>query len=170
MASVAVAAGCAGPSLDPVPTVASGEFVCDGVPREGVELILGGAVSTIEPTNRWEDESFFCWVGGAGARVSIRMRPTKYMSWGGGTDEGVLARASEWRGAVPVDVDSADGAGTRYTDGALWVCDGRLVRVDLTGALVAERDSSVDAANLLISMLPWACDGEAPPPATVEPA
>lgn len=161
--------GCAGPSLDPVPTVASGEFVCDGVPRDGVELILGGPVGTIEPNNGWEDEFFSCWIDGAGARVSVSASPTKFASWGGGTDEGVLARANQSSNAVTLEVESAVGSGTRLHHRALWVCDGRLVRVDLSGALVGERDWSVDAANLLISMLPWACDGEEPPPATVEP-
>lgn len=168
LAGAGLAAGCAGQSLDPVPIVAAGDFVCDGVPREGVELILGGPVTKIERRNRWDDESFLCFVGGAGAHVSISASPTMFATWGGGTDEGVLAEVNESEDAVPFDVESAGGSGMRLPTGALWVCDGRLVRVDLTGDLVGERDWSIDAANLLTSMLPWACNGEDAPLTTVE--
>lgn len=160
--------GCSGASLEPVPTTATGDFVCDGVAREGVELILGGRVASVEPSNTWDDESFLCFVGGEKARVSVSATPTMFATWGGGTDEGVLERASEWMGAVPFEAEGAVGAGSRDPDGALWVCGGRLLRVDLSGRLVEGRDASLDAANLLVSMLPWACGDEEPPPATVE--
>jgi len=163
-----VIAGCASPSLDPVPTVAGGDFLCDGVPREGVELILSGHAESAEPTGTWEGETFFCWIDGKEVGVDVRARPTIFATWGGGTDAGVLERAGEWMGATPLDAEDVAGAGYRHPDAALWVCNGRLVRVDLSGRLVEGRDASMDAANLLVSMLPWACGDEEAPPATVE--
>ena len=44
---IAALAGCAGPSLAPVPSQAASPYICDGVPQDGADLLLGGQASVV---------------------------------------------------------------------------------------------------------------------------
>lgn len=165
--------GCAGPDRTPVPTEASGDMACDGVPRAGVELVLGGPVVVQRDHGQWgaEESGFQCDVvaaGGGTALVAVEEWDvrTRY----GGSDESVVDLLGAQGGAEAIEA-AAPGAGfVTGGDGADasagWVCGGRVLTVALLGVTTAGRDQRADAERLLVSMLPWACGDEDAPPRT----
>lgn len=162
-------AACTGPSTDAVPTTAEGPWICDGVPRTGVELLLGGDAEVTSTGGEWGDdtEGFSCIVEHpGGGSVIVSEEPTAFETFNASQDADVLGVLSEQAGATAIDAD-APGAGYAYDyPAAAWVCDGRLLLVtegqdfDVDG-----RDVRDDLANLVVSMLPWACDGASVPEA-----
>lgn len=162
-------AACTGPSTDPVPTTADGPWVCDGVPRAGVELLLGGDGEVTSTGGEWGDDvdGFSCIVEHpGGGSVIVSEEPTAWERFNASEDENVLGVLSEQGGAEPIEAD-APGAGYVYDrPGAAWVCDGRLLFVSEGQDIdVDGRDVRDDLSNLLVSMLPWACDGASVPAA-----
>ena len=74
---VLAVSGCSGPDLTAVPTEAAAPFVCAGVPRAGVELLLGGRGTVATDTGSWGGAVGAGVLGGLGLRgVLGGVRPT----------------------------------------------------------------------------------------------
>jgi hypothetical protein len=159
--------GCTGPSLDPVPTTATGPWVCDGVSERSAELILGGDADVEATHNTWGDREggFSCLLehgGILGPSLLVADIPTGLMGWGATDGDAVDVMANK-DGARKITAEFP-GEGYVYEgDTAGWVCDGRVVQVSVGSVDVPGRDRDADVTNLLISTLPWACGGEEAP-------
>ncbi|WP_273653299.1 hypothetical protein [Cellulomonas fimi] len=161
LALLALLAGCSTPDDSPVPTLAEAPWICPGVPQTGVELALGGPAE-VETTNSWEPglghATFQCFAErGDDARLMV--------TYGGPGSGPSPQDVRTGRGAVPISAD-ADGEGwAEHAEGssvATWQCGDNILRVGLVGP-VDGRDGLTDVSNLLVSMLPWACEGEEVP-------
>jgi hypothetical protein len=156
VAAVVALGGCSSPDTTAAPDVAEAPYACDGVPQRGVELALGGKGEP-EQTGSWAGRgpAFSCIVrnGDPGPRVFVTYGdPSTFLS---------LEVAAEQQNAEPIE---ADVTGSGYVFGgskptAMWVCDAHVLAVELLGEETEGRDGRADAENLLLSMLPWACDG-----------
>lgn len=177
MLAAVVLGGCtSAPSLEPVPTVAPSPFLCAGVPRTSAELILGGDVEADE-TGVWKGNPFAPFkctitrVGRDDLDGYIWILPNPIAWIGEDTDDFLIQYMGGPEHATPMTAD-APGRGftsSQKTDdqaGAVWVCDGFATKVALTSVDIEGRDAEEDAANLLRSMLPWACGDEDVPPAS----
>ena len=73
VATFALLTGCTGPDLADVPDVAQAPFACDGVPRAGVELLLGGEATVDRTRGAWGDDGtgFNCALGRGDAVVLV---------------------------------------------------------------------------------------------------
>jgi hypothetical protein len=166
--AVLTAGGCTGPSQDAVPTAADSPYVCAGVQRRGAELALGGDVVADRESGTWGGYpvGFNCAVDGpSGATILVNEKPSEGSGWGSNDSE-VLATLAEQGNAAKIDAD-APGAGYAFGgSSAGWVCDQRFVLVELLDAETEGRDHAADAERLLVSMLPWACDGADVPTAS----
>lgn len=165
---LALVAACTGPDLTKVPDVAEAPYACDGVPRAGVELLLGGEATVDRTRGAWGDDGtgFNCALSRGDAVVLVDAEDT-VSSPLGPTDADVLATMRR-AGGTAIE---ADAPGEGYVWGekyAGWVCDGRTLVVEAHRVDVEGRDLTADVTRLLESMLPWACEGEDAPPATEE--
>ncbi|MDC7120355.1 hypothetical protein OMK64_02265 [Cellulomonas fimi] len=149
---------CSTPDDSPVPTTAAAPWACPGVPQEGVDLILGGAAEDTETRNSWEPglghATFGCLADrGDDARLTVTY---------GGPGSGPTADSMKtMRGAVPITADATGEGWADQSDElnvAVWECGDNVLMVRFEGT-VEGRDSLTDATHLLVSMLPWACDG-----------
>lgn len=152
--------GCTSPDLSPVPTTAEEPFACTGVPRGSAELLLGGAVDVESEYGAWGGdfgEDFECTIERGDASVYVREEIN-----GLGEDQ--------WEGfktgGDPIEAD-APGKGVirpgEDSAWAGWACGRRTLLLSVTGPAIDGRDVREDTEALLVSMLPWTCEGEAPP-------
>ena len=165
-------AACTSPDLSPVPADAEPPYVCDGVPQQSVELILGGESVDVSTQGRWgaDGAGFDCVVetgDGAGRVMVIEAAPPSAIlaAADAATTLQMLADQGE---SEPLDLD-VPGAGYVYgpdSPTAVWVCDERVLSVELIAVGTQGRDLRADATALLTSMLPWACGGEDAPEST----
>ncbi len=162
---------CTGPDTEtPVPDVAAPPYACPGVPQQAFFLITGvDAESDPSTTTSGEwggsESNFNCQIkaekGSADGRAGVTVVEQDLAV--AGTSEEALLDENDSHLVIEAD---APGAGVAYqsTDLALarWVCDDRFLSVQVVG-VVEGRDGAQDVANYLVSMLPWACGGEAVP-------
>ena len=124
------------------------------------DAALGGDVEARQ-TGSWiaDGPAFSCSVTRSEGKVFVTYGdPTTFLS---------LEQSSEQEGAEPITADSA-GEGYLFGDSkptAMWVCDDHVLAVELIDVDTDGRDGRDDAQRLLVSMLPWACDGAAVPQA-----
>ena len=160
--------GCTGPEPVPVPRTADAPWLCSGVPLESIELALGGAELDDgggQGALGWRDEQFTCSAEADESSIIVSQEPVLSSPFGS-TEDDVVATLQESSAAQRIDAD-APGRGylTRVDDPvAVWVCTDFVTRVSFTGTEPDGRTWSEDAVNLLVSMLPWACGEEPPPP------
>ena len=166
LVAVGLLAACGSPDDSPVPTTAAAPWACAGVPQDGVDLILG-ASATATTHGRWSDESgsFTCTAKHEGSGTVLVIQDPVGGFIGGVDAKSQLEAISREPDAEPID---ADATGSGYVVGstkpaAAWVCGERVLSVELINVDTEGRDGRDDATNLLVSMLPWACDGEAVP-------
>ena len=150
------------PDLSPVPPVAQGPYLCDGVPREGAELILGGAVEVTRNVGDWgsDERSFACIIERGEGLITVYEEPIER------SYPTVALWADHNEGMEWFDVD-APGQGYVTLDDpgvAEWACGNRLVRVVIS-SIAPGRDKKADVITYLTSMLPWACGDTEPPDA-----
>lgn len=179
--AVRVAAGAAGvaalltacsplPAGD-VPIEASEPWVCPGVSRSSIELILGEGYTILE-LGDWadlDDDPFSCEINGIHGNVIVDVRGLpRDEAQAAGADQ--LARWSASAGAEQIsNPHGVPGAGYRSgTPGdvvtAGWVCGVRTAEVRLEWVWVDDtRNQLADAANLLQQVLPYACANEMVP-------
>lgn len=164
--------------MDPVPVVVSAEeeFLCDGVPVRGLELMTGveelAYVSGYAPW-KWaidHDVPFQCRAGEPGSDVAlvvVARSNLQLIGFGKSADEQIAETARVWGDDSRIDVD-APGAGFVRDDEARWVCpDG--IRTDVTLYFAAEgRDAGEDLERYVRSLLPWMCDADQAPARTVD--
>ena len=165
--------GCTPAEVVPVPTSASEPFVCDGVPARAIELVLDipRADFDVRQSGAWDGAVFTCEVaagpGEAAPAVSVTLLP-----WAGGP-YGSLAAATRAFALVeapgrPLEVVGGSGSGMAQPIGeesaqAVWACADVYLEAELRRVAEPGRDAIDDAANLVVSMLPWACgDQEVP--------
>ena len=174
LAAGLVVAGCSGPdATTPVPTEATDPYVCTGVPERSLELMLGGAVMSTREYGTWglEGRGFMCDI----ARVGDGRGVVLIEEWDVGTKQGIEPEQALEMFALERDAASitAEAPGAGYAIGdeesgsAKWVCGERMLVVSTSGVRDFGRDQRADAEALLVSMLPWACDGEEVPERTV---
>jgi hypothetical protein len=160
--------GCTGPDRTPVPRTAEAPWLCSGVPRDSIDLALGGAEldgDTGQGSLDWRDEQFYCAAQAGGSSIFVRQQ-TLLNSGYGSTEEAVVGTLEESSEGRRIDAD-APGRGYLVEEGqavAVWVCTGFVTRVSFFGEPPRGRDWDEDAVNLLVSVLPWACGEEEPPP------
>jgi len=159
------------PDQAPVPTQAGAPFVCDGVPLKAIELILGGEVMLRRPGGKWDDQvqGFSCSVSPRNGDGIVMVTATSIglSGWGRNKQE-VLQTLAAQPNATPIE---AEGEGAGYLSGggnAGWVCGDRFILVEISAVHAKGRDKRADAQALLVSMLPWACNGEPVPKQTVQ--
>lgn len=171
-----VLAGCAGPDLSPVPVPGEEPFVCHGVSGRAVELMFGAPVGDVTDSGSWGfprdrlggADAFGCNVDPEGrddAALIIHFQPLAWGYWAD-TEENLLAYVQDRSGPRSIEA-SAPGWGYRWGEeddvGAVWTCDDYALIVRAWGSLPEGRDRGEDVERLLVSMLPWACEGvEAP--------
>jgi len=161
---------CSGPDTSSVPTEAHAPYLCDGVPRRGAELILGGAAALEGQDGSWGAGRYSCRVRRDDDRGALIVSAQDVASAGnwGSTPDVVLRTLSEQGSPTPIEAD-APGAGYGFGGGSAgWVCEDRFVLISLVDVSVEGRDGQADAEAYLVSMLPWACGDQDPPRA--EPA
>lgn len=171
-AVVGLLVGCSGGEpATPVPTVAVAPFICDGVPLEGVQILVGEDLS-VRVHGVWgaDGGGFGCIVDpadGHGPSLMILERGRAGSIGGEADDASELERLMEQAEAAPIVADFP-GSGVLFGPDkptAVWVCDGRELSVEVFADDWEEHDRRPDAERLLISMLPWACDGQPVPTA-----
>lgn len=179
--AVCLAAGLCGYRSQPetmpsqVPTDSTA-WICPGVPAHSVEVVTGKnpEVKTVgDPYS----EIWFC--------RSQKVRadhtgPIVRVEWGviyeGNSykytgEESARVRFPENIWTLP----GVEGSGSWATNGAdrdstaQWVCGDRYVEAYVAVDKDQKRDSTVDARNLLTSVLPWACGDQPVPGATTTP-
>lgn len=174
-ASVLVLVGCT-PDQTPVPVQADGAFVCEGVQRQGVELTLGGAVKVDQSHGSWAratERAFTCRLVPKGndarsvsviaTRAAIDLPPSID---GQGSSQATLEERAAEADATAI-VSEVEGEGFLFgPQRAQWLCGDLVLTVDFIGSAVKGRDSGADIEALLVSMLPWACDGQDAPQAS----
>lgn len=155
-----------------MPTTATEPYVCPGVPQRSAELVLG---SDVEATSfgSWKPDvalSFTCVVAaasGGDARLKVLSLPIGVIGEGG--DEAVIQYLGGEDAVEPITADAAGHgwvARLPTSARALWVCGDLTVQARLDDADVDGRDEADDVTNLLVSVLPWACEGEPVPEST----
>lgn len=161
---------CTTPDTSPVPTTAEPPWACDGVPRTSVELLMGGPIA-VDQGGGWEGSTMVCTIHGArggGSSMTVTWDSTRGRSGG---DE-IAAAVGGLEGAEEV-ISPAPGSGfvKEREDGAVawWVCESTMVIVRPGLVDVDGRNLVDDTRNLLVSILPWACDGEPVPSADTSP-
>ena len=155
----------------PVPTEAQPPYVCDGVPRRGVELVTGAPDAEVTQEGQWgsDDRNFYC-------RVVVEQDPGLFRGLTVAEQRvavsifGDAATAEEDLRATSGQVIEADepGVGAVYgsTEGtvtAVWACEERVLWVEAQGVFDDGRVAEEDVSNLLVSMLPWVCGGQEAP-------
>jgi len=160
------------PDQSPVPTQASAPFACDGVPLKATELILGGEVVLDRAEGGWDDKvrGLSCAVTAKGSKalVMVTMTPMGQSPVWGSNEQEVLQTLAAQPNATPIE---AEGEGAGYLSGggnAGWVCGDRFILVEISAVHAKGRDKRADAQALLVSMLPWACNGEPVPKQSVQ--
>lgn len=156
-------AGCAQPAdLSPVPTEASGPYACDGVPWRGPELILGGPVEVKfagQPGTRVNDELFRCTFESDDGYLVVKDELLTASAEFGRDEVSVVRFLESVRNSEPVEADFP-GQGFTVGSTAVWVCNGRVVIVRLIDRPTdSKRDARQDTTNLLLSQLPFVCEG-----------
>jgi len=157
------------PDLSPVPQVAQGTYLCDGVPQEGAELILGGRVEVTRSTGEWSsDEDYFrCTIKRGDGMITVHEEP---ISSGPIPDPQMWLERS--RSSPVAEEFEADAQGygfyTQHPSSAEWLCADRTMTVTISGT-AAGRDTKADAIAYLSSMLPWGCGDTDPPEADPQP-
>lgn len=147
--------------LTPVPTEASGPYACDGVPERGPELILGGSApvkSPERPGARVTDPLWQCTFDDGEGYLVVSDELLTASGDFGPDEESTLAFLRSVRGSQRVEADFP-GEGYVTESVAAWVCEGRIVKVELIGEPIPERDVRQDVTNLLLSQLPFVCEG-----------
>ncbi|MBO3084402.1 hypothetical protein [Cellulomonas fengjieae] len=162
-----VATGCTA-DPEPVPRTAGSPWLCSGVPRDSIDLALGGAEldeDSGQGSLGWRDDGFDC-AAQAGDSTILVAQQTVLNSGYGSTEEEIVETLEASSDGRRIDAD-APGRGYLVEEGqavAVWVCTGFVTRVSFFGEPPRGRDWSEDAVNLLVSMLPWACGEEDAPP------
>lgn len=170
---LAVVAGCTPAEVVPVPTSASAPFVCDGVPAQAVELVLGVPIEDVDVKYRdpWDAAVFDCAVSAGPGEND----PTVWVTRGpvslGPFGDADAAKEEFAQAQAPdryLEVPGVDGAGMSYRYGetgvmAVWECGDVYLNVFLARVTESGRDAIDDAANLVVSMLPWTCGGQEVP-------
>jgi hypothetical protein len=154
--------GCTEPvDLTPVPAEASGPYACDGVPQQGPELILGGPAPVDrprQPGTRRTAPLWRCTFDDGERRLVVKDELLTASGDFGPDEESTLAFLRSVPGTQRVEADSP-GEGFAGESIAAWVCEGRIVTVELISKPIPERDAQEDVTNLLLSQLPFVCDG-----------
>ena len=158
------------PDLSPVPQVAQGTYLCDGVPQEGAELILGGRVEVTRSTGEWSsDEDYFrCTIKRGDGMITVHEEP---ISSGPIPDPQMWlerSRSSPVAEEFEADAPGHGFASTRDPGVADWSCGERYLMVTISGTVRA-RDKRADVIAYLTSMLPWGCGDTEPPEADPQP-
>lgn len=166
--AVVMVAGCGSGSSEPVPTSAAEPYVCEGVPSVGLERMTGVDDLRAEDQHPWAGDVFTCEVlDERGSTVVFVYRDDRLVA-GMGSPEDQLA-AGLAGGGVEV-VASAPGRGYVIADGehseARWACEDGVRTEILLQQPDRDRDLQEDLSRYLVSILPWACGDEDPPPAT----
>lgn len=172
-ASLALAA-CSPLSPGDLPLDGTEPWVCDGVSRGSMDLILGEGYTAWQ-WGDWRDldrESFLCQVDGIHGSVEVEVWD---LGEGEAADRAAAERLQALRDAGGEAIDNPQGVpGSGYRTGspddlastvtAAWVCSPRALEVRLVGTWQdGTRDARADAANLAQQVLPFACGGEAVP-------
>lgn len=158
-------AGCVGPSTDPVPTTAEAPFLCDGVPREGVELMTGLAEPEAEQAGDRSDPEARrgCAVRDDDGETVLNVSWRTIDGLGVGSPEEYLETLAGDENATPIEADASGGGyviGPQDQPAGYWVCDdSRWLLVELFDGADG-RDGFDDVARFVESVLPWTCGGE----------
>lgn len=168
--SLIVLTSCSKPDTRPVPVTAEPPYACDGVPRSSAELLMGGSIS-VDQIGGWDGSTMACGIHAArGGESSLTVFWDSMRGHRG--EEAYADRFGGFEGAEPI-IASAPGSGhvKALDDGAIawWVCEGTVVTVGPDLVDVKGRDLLADTRNLLVSILPWACDGQPVPLADDSP-
>ena len=180
--AVCLAAGLCGCRSQPetmpsqVPTDSTA-WICPGVPAHSVEVVTGKnpeVKTSGDPYGRM-------WACHAqNTRINHGAGPIAEVNWGviyeGNSykytgEESARVRFPENIWTLP----GVEGSGSWATNGAdrdstaQWVCGDRYVEAYVAVNKDQKRDSTVDARNLLTSVLPWACGDQPVPGATTTP-
>ena len=179
--AVCLAAGLCGCRSQPetmpsqVPTDSTA-WICPGVPAHSVEVVTGKnpeVKTSGDPySRRWRCHA-------QNTRINHGAGPIAEVNWGviyeGNSykytgEESARVRFPENIWTLP----GVEGSGSWATNGAdrdstaQWVCGDRYVEAYVAVDKDQKRDSTVDARNLLTSVLPWAC-GDQPVPGATTP-
>lgn len=159
----------------PVPTTAETPFGCPGVPLRGAELMSGAEeLSATDGSGRWGDDSggFYCRLDDSDDDAGIHVQEMPLSHAFTGTAESVVDTMRRNAGAQRIDSDEPGQgyvwpSGERSSGGmvvnAWWVCDGRILQIDLYTRDFEGRDFLADLSRYVSSMLPWVCgDGDVP--------
>lgn len=153
-----------------VPIEASEPWVCPGVSRTSVDLMIGEGYTVLE-LGAWtdlEDDPFTCEVNGVHGNVIVDVtQQPRDEAQGAGAQQ-----LADWRAAGAEQLDNPHGVpGAGYRSGtpgdvvtAGWVCGVRTAEVRVEWVWVDDtRDQLADAANLLQQVLPFVCANEVVP-------
>ncbi|GGA56505.1 hypothetical protein GCM10011490_02930 [Pseudoclavibacter endophyticus] len=163
-------AACSPLSSEEIPAEPTEPWVCDGVSRQTIDLILGEGY-TVTQLGEWTDleaDPFTCEVNGIHGHVVVDVTQRPHAT---AADEGAQ-RLEAWRGDGGVQLENPLGVtGEGYLIGspgdlvtAGWVCARRTVEVRLdTVWLDGTRDQQADASALLLQLLPYVCGNEIVP-------
>ena len=180
--AVCLAAGLCGCRSQPetmpsqVPTDSTA-WICPGVPAHSATLIAGDTpeISTAgDPYGRM----WICSV--ETTTLSKGVGPNIRVEWGVIYEGNSYKYTGEESARVrfPENIwtrPGVEGSGSWATNGAdrdstaQWVCGDRYVEAYVAVNKDQKRDSTVDARNLLTSVLPWACGDQPAPGATTTP-
>ena len=147
--------------VTPVPTEASGPYACDGVPQKGPELILGGQAPVVRPPTpgtRTTDPLWRCTFDDGTRRLVVKDELLTASADFGRDEEAAIRVMQSARSGQPIEAPFP-GQGYSTSGAAMWVCNGRVVLVDLISEPIPERDARQDVTNLLLSQLPFVCEG-----------
>ena len=152
-------------------------WICPGVPAHSVEVVTGKnpeVKTSGDPySRRWRCHA-------QNTRINHGAGPIAEVNWGviyeGNSykytgEESARVRFPENIWTLP----GVEGSGSWATNGAdrdstaQWVCGDRYVEAYVAVNKDQKRDSTVDARNLLTSVLPWACGDQPVPGATTTP-
>ena len=193
-----VAAGCAvrgaDPALTPIAAPASVDpvttaFTCPGVPDSSVEAVLGEV--SLSPTIWRNDEdgtvkSLECEGLVPASGGFSRLFSARFGRNVPGRRPWEFVRIPQDRFSQTFDVPGVEGATGTVSEpgpgtGTLITCGDSFILVSLSGRAHINSDVKANAANLAISLTPWACNsrpipglgvplGSAPPENTPTPA
>lgn len=175
----AAASGCASQPTAVPSVVATDEteWICPGVPAESAQIITGQDPE-IETTGDPYGMSWICTATSPidpsvdGSRISVLwglLRDSVAYKYTG--EESTHVRFPENVWTVPGVEGSGSWSTSTSNANAQWVCADRYVEVwiFLDKKQRERRDPSVDARNLLTSILPWVCGTQPIPGATTTP-
>lgn len=164
--------GCSSSERDaetPVPETAAPPFACPGVPLRGAELMSGNdSLAVIMHSGAWGDVpgGFYCVLADSDDqhRTALRVEEWPVESIGFGPTEAVREQMRRNNGSQRIEADHP-GVGYVWTSGdgivnAWWVCNERVLQVDLYTHGFEGRDGLEDVSRYVRWMLPWACGGE----------